>query len=159
MTARTIAMPTNPRRHRRGVRYASGMVTNVFSIRSVFTRARLLCGGQPPSNAGNRRQCQAAWLNAPARVGPARGAASVSANLHSSPRSSTKPAPDEKPSPRLQVLLKKSTIARWPTPGVARLCLIMQGKSNCRAESVVFDLANMMLGVKLETEAGDEIKL
>src|SRR3984893_19280413 len=62
-----IAMPTNRRPPRRVVRCTLGTVVNVFSIRSVFTRARLLRAGQPLPNPGNRVQCQEARQNAPLR--------------------------------------------------------------------------------------------
>ena len=49
-----IAMLTSERPHRRLVRYTPGAVVSGFSNRSVFTRARLLRGGQPlPNPEGN----------------------------------------------------------------------------------------------------------
>src|SRR5215831_1856484 len=53
--ARMMTIPTTRRRHRGGVRCTLGTVVNVFSNRSVFTRARLLRGGQPlPNPEGTR---------------------------------------------------------------------------------------------------------
>src|SRR5258707_12666351 len=60
-------MLTRPRRHRRVARRALGAVVNVFSNRSVFTRARLLRGG-PPLPTPKELQCQEARQNAPPTV-------------------------------------------------------------------------------------------
>src|SRR6266446_8450018 len=62
--ASTITMLTRLRRHRRVVRRTPGAVVNVFSNRSVFTRARLLRGG-PLCPTPKELQCQEARQNAP----------------------------------------------------------------------------------------------
>src|SRR5882672_9249636 len=148
-------MLTRTRRHRRVVRCALGAVVNVFSNRSVFTRARLLRGG-PPLPTPKELECQEARQNAPPTAACAnswyaatrlRGGAFLDAG---------------------------GKVKRPPSPGLVPAISIRWQMLHCRGRartspgddrlrrqpgSMLFGFPDMILSVKLKPEAGDKFKL